>query len=528
MIKITVTEGANEPRTIDATHGERLQDVLNREHIHSHAPCGGRGTCGKCGVVINNRRELACQTVITTPLCVETAQTPAQSAASIMHESLGHARIITLDPGISKSISDGVVSVSYKQHEIVQTFDEADSANNCFGFAVDIGTTTVAVYLVNLHTGATIDTATFINPQTSFGHDVISRITHCIEKSAGLTQLRQAIVKAINKAVTALCHTHAISTEHIYKCTIAGNTIMLHLFCGIDPRSIAFAPFTPVFTEEKILSGAQAMLAMHPDGIVKVLPSIAGYVGADIVAGIASTTLADEAVWQLFIDIGTNGEIALGNRDTIICCATAAGPAFEGATIQCGMGGIAGAIDHYSAAGYTTIGGGRPHGICGSGLIDITAHLVTIGTIDMTGLMEADFVLAVQGDSDTDHDIVLTPADVRQVQLAKAAIYAGIKTLINTAGIAMEQIQRVYLAGGFGGYINIKSAGTIGLLPAPLLDKIVVIGNSAGTGARFALLSVEFEAEIEKVVARARYLELSMRPDFNDEYVMAMMFESAV
>jgi uncharacterized 2Fe-2S/4Fe-4S cluster protein (DUF4445 family) len=306
--------------------------------------------------------------------------------------------------------------------------------------------------------------------------------------------------------------------------TCVGNTIMQHIFLGVDPRSIGVTPFTPVFTEEKMLKAEELSLDINPKGIVRIIPSIAGYVGADIVAGVAATDLTDHETFTLYIDIGTNGEIVLGNREILYCCSTAAGPAFEGARIKCGVGGVVGGIAAYEQGRYRTIGDKAPIGICGSGLIDLIAYLLDTAKIDLSGKMADDYIIEKQVRSGVDHDIILVQKDVREVQLAKSAIYAGILTLTDIAGIRLDQIGRVYLAGGFGNYIRIPSAVRIGLLPAVLEDRIIPVGNSAGTGALLALKSLAFDHEIAKVKERSRYIELSLRSDFNEAYLAAMHF----
>ena len=271
------------------------------------------------------------------------------------------------------------------------------------------------------------------------------------------------------------------------------------------------------------MKGADLRLKMKKEGEIHIIPSIASYVGADIVSGLASVELPDEK-YALFIDIGTNGEIALANNKKVFSCATAAGPAFEGANIEHGVGGIEGAISEYENGNITTIGKKPAIGICGSGLIDIVAALVEEGKVDFMGFMEEPLVLTPKKDSGTDHDICIFPEDIRQVQLAKAAIAAGIKILIKAAEVNFKDIECLYLAGGFGNYIRVESAIKIGLLPSELEDRIIPIGNSAGTGAKLSLISKDFNKRIHKVISHSEYLELSLRADFNMEYVEQMNF----
>ncbi|MBN1481156.1 DUF4445 domain-containing protein [candidate division KSB1 bacterium] len=479
---------------VRAQPGERLFDVLRRGGKPVHAPCGGKGTCKKCLVTIDGIGEaLACQFVVQHDVLVHV---PISHRFAIMEAQNLHARQFVKNPP-----SEG------------------------FGLAIDIGTTTVVLFLEELSTFQVIDVLSFINPQTTYGGDVISRIAFCIEQPNGLVTLQHILSEAINQTTESLCRKNHISPQRIDSMTVVGNTVMLHLFCRVDPRSIAYAPYTPVFVDEQRKRARQLNLDVSPDALVTILPSIAGYVGADILAGVATTDLLDRDGFTLYIDIGTNGEIVLGNKDRIYCCATAAGPAFEGATIECGIGAVEGAISEYIEGEITTIGAAAPVGICGSGLIDIVAELLNKKLIDAGGRMENEFTIVKQKECAVNHDIVLTPKDIREVQLAKAAIYAGIRTLLKHADVSIDQIERLYLAGGFGSTIRTSSAIRIGLLPQELSNRIFPIGNSAATGARLALESHAFRAEIDKVRATADYIELSMRPDFNAFYISAMGFE---
>jgi uncharacterized 2Fe-2S/4Fe-4S cluster protein (DUF4445 family) len=263
---------------------------------------------------------------------------------------------------------------------------------------------------------------------------------------------------------------------------------------------------------------------MNRRGVVHVLPGVSGYVGADITAGIACTPLVRSKAMCLYVDIGTNGEMAVGNKDGLWCCASAAGPAFEGASIGSGVGGVEGAICSFDNGRYRTIGGTKPLGICGSGIVDIVAWLLDKGIVDRTGYMETRFVVENGARTATRRNIAVTPQDIRQIQLAKAAIAAGISILLKTAGIVIDDIESLFLAGAFGASINVKSAVAIGMIPHPLRERVVSLGNAAGTGARSAVRSKKFEASVERIAAMARYVELSGREDFNEEFVGGLGF----
>jgi uncharacterized 2Fe-2S/4Fe-4S cluster protein (DUF4445 family) len=328
---------------------------------------------------------------------------------------------------------------------------------------------------------------------------------------------------------------------------------MTHLALALPPANIAAAPFIPVSTESLIVPARDLGLSIAPGGLVLALPAISGYVGADIVAAVISAGLDEASEVNLLIDIGTNGEIVLGNRDRLVACSTAAGPAFEGAQIRCGAGGIPGAINSAGASGgkftYTTIADAQPEGICGSGIVDLCAFLLSAGIAEETGRMiepaEADspdfpaypfrdriimldgepaFLVVPEAESATGSALVFTQKDLREIQLAKAAIAAGIDTLIRHLGVNMDDIANLFLAGGFGSYIHKESAVEIGLLPRELKDKIRVVGNAAGRGAVMYLLSAEASARCENVRGKAEYVELSSSPEFQDAYIEKMMF----
>jgi uncharacterized 2Fe-2S/4Fe-4S cluster protein (DUF4445 family) len=506
-------------RTLHATRGESLLDVLRRGGVHITAACGGKKNCRKCTVQVAGEGDVqSCHYAVTRDIEVSVTR---EARAEILDGMEAKLKPVANNCGIVRE-GRGVVSVI---EGCDGTIDASAAGEGIFGIAVDIGTTTVVVYLEDLLLCRTLDVVAFINPQTRYGHDVVSRIHHTMERPDGLAELQREIRDAINAAMDALATRNGIDARCLYKLTVVGNNTMLHLFLGVDPASIAAAPYTPRFTEQKLLRGEDAGMRIHPRGIVVVLPSVSGYVGADITAGIASTDLCERDDYSLFVDIGTNGEMALGSRERLCCCSTAAGPAFEGATIECGVGGVEGAISRYESGRYDTIGGKPAIGICGSGILDIAADLRSRDLADASGYMEKDALIVPRAASAVAHDIVFTPADVRQVQLATAAIYAGIRIMLKEAGVTMEQVGRLYLAGGFGNYLRIESAVAVGLLPASLQARIVPVGNSAGSGSRLALRSVDFTAQVNRVAQAAQYIELSMRMDFNEEYVLSMNLE---
>ena len=455
-------------------------------------------------------------------------------------------------PALLRSSGYSVTAVHDKNYII--TVEPGDTTGQNYGVAVDIGTTTVVAYLVDLTSGKTIDAASGLNAQKSYGQDVISRINYTIENESGIGHLRERVVNQINTMIWDLAEKNGIAIENIYSIALAGNTIMMHLAAGLSPKNIATVPFIPVAKNRMTFLAEDLGFGIPKGASAYLLPGISGYVGADIVAAILSSGLFYGEALSLLIDIGTNGEIVLGNRDGLLCCSTAAGPAFEGATIRHGMGGVSGAINTVKldsgGIAYTTIAGARPAGICGSGIVDAVALLLRCGVVDETGRMlpasafpagtdcelkpylveeggQPAVILADKAATETSEAVLLIQKDVREVQLAKASIAAGIVTLLAKAKKKVEDIDVVYLAGGFGSFIDKDNAITIGLIPAELREKIQVIGNAAGTGAVLSLISQECLSECDRIAAKARYIELSSSPEFRDHYIDNMLFPGA-
>ncbi|MDO4308646.1 MAG: ASKHA domain-containing protein [Eubacteriales bacterium] len=403
--------------------------------------------------------------------------------------------------------------------------------------AFDVGTTSVAGYLLDGRTGEQLAVTSRLNPQTAYGADVIMRANYALEH--GGRELSACIRARLDRMLGTLCAMAGAEKEDVYQISVVGNTCMHHLFLGISPDSLVHAPYHPVIREGLLLKAAAYGLAAHPRARLTVLPVIAGFVGADTVGCLLATDMEQEEKMTLMIDIGTNGELVLGNRNRRIACSTAAGPAFEGAKISCGMRGAEGAIDHAKAENgklrYSVIGGGKPAGICGSGLIDLVASLLEMGVIDESGrLQETKNTILVDGKpayllADPQHSrkgtaVYLTQKDIREVQLAKGAIAAGVYLLAQKMGIAVEEIEQVYIAGAFGNYMNPQSACRIGLIPEVLRDCIVPVGNAAGEGAKLALLSGKAYACAGRLAHETEFLELVSMPDFQERFVDELNF----
>ena len=484
---------------ITVDNGTLLQTALHEHDYDIYSPCGGRGICGKCNVYIKGEGSVAsCLYPVMKDIDVIL---PDKKEAEILVAQHEHILDLPFAPGQSAELS-----------------------SRPMGIAIDIGTTTIVLYLIDLLSGSLIGTRSVMNPQSKFGADVISRINYCAQNPDGLIKLQHEAVNSINTQLTHFIDFSHITRNDIVKITIAGNTTMLHLLLAVDPLGIALAPYTPVFTDKKCLKGSELGLNAHSQAEIIILPSISAYVGADIVAGLASIKPSSFNRNFLFIDIGTNGEIALATPEKIWCCSTAAGPAFEGASITCGMGAFEGAISEFNNKGYTVIADGKPAGICGSGLVDIIAFLLEQEFINTEGYMKEDFLVVPAGETVNGNQIILTPSDVREVQLAKSAIMSGIQILLRIAGISVHDVDCMYIAGGFGNYIKISSAVKVGIIPKELENKVIPIGNASGTGAVMLLKSVHFEEKITELITRTEYIELSINEDFPLEFAMNMIF----
>lgn len=414
----------------------------------------------------------------------------------------------------------------------------SDACNRRFGLAVDIGTTTVVVYLVNLITGEVVDIGSTYNSQMRYGDDVITRIVYATEQG-GLDELRDAVISDINTIVESLMVKHSIQACEIDAATISGNTTMSHIFWGLNPGSIREEPYIPTLNKFPEWRGGTARLSINQQSPVYTVPCVASYVGGDIVAGVLASKMHRNSEIAIFMDIGTNGEIAIGNNEWLMTAACSMGPCFEGSGIRCGMRATSGAIesvkikpDTYEPV-ITVIGDGTPMGICGSGMIDAISEMFLTGLIDQKGkfvraktdrIREGEegieFVLYL--DKIYHKDIVLTEVDVENIIRAKAALYAGIKTLLSEVGFTMDAVEKVYIAGGFGNYINIKKAIILGMLPDIPEERFVFMGNTSITGAYLCLMSEELRKEAEDIASKMTYIELSVYRSFMDEYMSAL------
>ena len=499
---IFVQQG-NEKKELTFTAGQTLLEILREAGYEVSAPCGGNGTCGKCTVYIAGEAHLACQTEAADGMMVELPHTAELEVA------LGSDAVFACDSGLSG-----------------------------YGVAVDIGTTTVACHLVNLENGKTVAVAGEGNAQRSYGADVISRIQASVEGRLG--EMAEVIRKQLGEMMETLCREAKVSPAEVHFMTVAANTTMCHILAGLKPDTIGVAPFTPLSLFGDDYDAKSWGLPF--DGRVYLAPSVSGYVGGDITADLLAVDMDKASKPVLLIDVGTNGEMALGCGDKFVCCSTAAGPAFEGAQIRFGMTAAEGAISsveyHDGALECKVIGGVEAKGICGSGLIDAIAVMLEVGALDETGR-----VLDVDEDDDIPAEalpfltlldeepafrlteqVYVTQSDVRKVQLGKGAIAAGIQVLIDTSDVNYDDIGALLLAGGFGSFIRPASAARIGLIPAELLDVTKAVGNTAAVGAKMALVSAEARERLDKLQKAMDYQELSGLAAFNTAYMEKMMF----
>ena len=410
-----------------------------------------------------------------------------------------------------------------------------------FGLAFDIGTTTVYGQLLDLLSGRVLAEGSDYNGQLSYGEDVISRIIFA-EKPAGLQLMQELVIATINGIIAKLLATAAIERDEISSITLAGNTTMTHLLLGLEPHNIRRSPYVPVSTLYPPIAAQALKLHLADYAMAFVYPAVSSYVGGDVVAGMMGAGLYRTETLTLYIDIGTNAEIVIGNREWLVCAACSAGPAFEGGGISCGMRAAEGAIEDFSLHPVTyepmniTIGRQPPTGICGSGLLIIVATLFEHGVIDQrgkfnrqlatprlrTGKSGYEYVLAWQHEAGAASDIVLNEVDIENFIRAKAAIYAGVKTLVEEVGLQITDVERIMLAGAFGSYIDIDSALTVGLLPAVPPDKIIYVGNGSLMGARMSELSNHIRRDVVEVVRRTTSFELSEMDGFKDQYVASL------
>ena len=584
-------------KTVRVPEGTTLFNAAHWAGLPIESTCGGRGTCGKCGVKVlsghversladyrhlNDQLDegwrLSCQAGITEDTECDVPRLMKMPKAATM----GVGRFVLLEPNVVKiflelpppsledhrshlaRVLDAVDEAGYNRNydwevmpRIAQAFratsnvtatlvgeylvdvEPGDTTDRMFGASFDIGTTTCVCTLVDLRNGATVGVASTINHQAPFGADVIARMAKAMHGEENVVQLREAAISTVNELLGRAREEAGVAQQEVYEAVVAGNATMMHLLCGVNPESLALAPYVATFTEPQDLRGDQARFDMHPLGWVALFPSICAHRGAAIVADIVATGLVRDPETRLLVDVGTNGEIACGNEERSVATAAPAGPAFEGGEIVHGMRATDGAIEGVTLTNgeveLQVIGGddAEPRGICGSGLIDIVAQLRLAGLLDDGGKMmsreEAEDAghpladrLVMREDVKAFHlhgDVVLTQQDVRALQFAKGAISTGIETAMRALGLESSDLDVVMLAGSFGSYINPQSARVIGLVPPVPVERIKAVGNTASEGAKMALMSFREREVAWEIPGIVEYIELSGEEDFNDRFI---------
>lgn len=595
--------------------GVTVYEALQETPLDLDSECGGVGTCGKCKVRVitpigppdqqekkmltaeelESGIRLACRTHIGKTLTIHSkTRNAANDSVQILKHGLEQEqqidplldiRPLTLTPpDLQDPVSDfnrlrnalgdaysdmkvtyGCLSSLYRDLRSTNFRGEAllhgkcllawsrqGSPNGRFGLIFDIGTTTLVGKLIDLEHGLEVGVISRLNSQTRFGTNIINRIQFIRDSGEGLQRMRRLLINDLNGIIRRLAAARGIDTQNIFVAVAAGNTTMQHLLLGLDPSGIAQAPFSPVITEAVTFPIQQIELDLHPDAMLYVMPAKSGYIGGDLLSFVLSSGVAEQTDELILgLDLGTNGELFLGNGHRLLTCSAAAGPALEGARIVHGMIARSGAIESVRVQGeqlkYDVVGNIKPKGLCGSGLVDLAAVLLHYGVIDRQGLMgptaidEAgtvfssrlirqegsevhDFLIASGEESFDGRTLVLYQKDIRELQLAKGAVAAGVEILMSRLGIAAGDIDRIYLAGALGNYVNPLSAMRIGLIPTVDIHKVTSVGNAASTGAAMALLSKKKWEAVSAIADRVEHVELSLDPGFYEAFIAAMDF----
>lgn len=597
----------------DVPTGETLFEFAARAGVEVDTVCGGNGSCGKCkvrfeedpppaksvdhvhltGAEVSQGWRLSCQVEASRDLVVHVPPAGDRTKVKILHE--GVRRDVPLRPNILKiyvpytpprrrdGIADwdavkGGLPPKFRAMAIplpllrrlpelirreegmtvvlagrsVIRLEAGDTTLRNYGVALDIGSTTVVGFLIDLNTGEELAVASVLNRQSAYGDDLVARLGRAQRNPEGLARMQRMIVDQLNELFERLAGEADVDARQINEVVAVGNMTMHHFLLCLDSTFLGLAPYAPVVRDRLVVSAGELGLVLQPEVPVYMLPNVAGFVGSDTVAVILAGEMHVSSEIRLATDVGTNGEIVLGSRARLIACSAPAGPAFEGGRITQGMRAAAGAIDHVSIDGdvtYTVVGDEVPRGICGSALIDIAAGLLGAGLMDRTGkllrrselspavpdrlrerLVETEnrrdsaLVVAWAEESGTPQDIVLTQQDIREFQLAKGAIRAGGMVLQKVMGVSDSDLDEVLLAGAFGTYIDLANARAVNLVPPVPLTRLRSIGNAAGVGARLALISTAERAAAERIGRTTQHVRLSGLADFEKAFVQAMRF----
>lgn len=598
-----------EQKEIGWQEGETLAQSIQREGIELNTLCGGRGRCGKCKVrllegelsevtpaeeekissrALEKGYRLACQAEPLSDISLSIPVESLPTAYKLQTEGLvtrvePKPRVKKFPIQVEKPDIDNVLSdedrllsalkeqqgveASMSYHSLlglpdtireeggrvtavvhnssVITVEAGDSSEENYGIALDLGTSKIAGFLMNLNTGEVLQVSSHFNPQKRYGGDIISRITYASEGQEELESIQSRAIRGINTLVNRIiekcCIGAGVERDSIYEMSVVGNTAMVHLLLGFDPTYIGRSPFPPVRKRSIEVSADTLGINIHPLGVVYVLPIIGGFVGADAVGVCMSTGILKAQKPVMVLDIGTNNEIMLGDQNGVVATSSPSGPAFEGAHITHGMRASEGAIESVfidpdtGELRYKTIGGASPQGICGSGMIDLVAELLKAGMVSRRGRLREgsserivkgekglEFVLAFEEESGTGKRLVFTQHDMGEFLKAKAAVHTGARIIMERKGIEVKDIRRLLLAGAFGSYINPESARTVGMIPEVPVEKIKSIGNAAGTGSRMALISMDMREEAEKISREVEHFHLERAPHFTEEFMASL------
>lgn len=567
--------------TIEAAPGETLLSCIQRSGLSTESTCGGRGVCGKCRVVAHGElsppddveREhlaglpadvrLACRAKVLGNVSVTVSDTWTQLQSSFGFKCREVAfdspvkRIILPEKGRGSRPYAETLPFRIADPRLLDKIASWDGSENqasgvvfgneildirfdmepVLGAAVDIGTTSLSLHLFDLDKGKLLGGSSALNPQTAYGGDVITRIDYCRKKPEGLSVLRSALIGQLESMLGETLG-EGRSRSQVYLMTAAGNTTMLHILAGVNPLSLGLAPFRPIFLKSLVMEGELSGLPIAPQGRLILLPGAAAYVGADIIGGLSAIDYRSCSGCTLFIDIGTNGEIVLIEKpDRLLGTSCAMGPALEGMNISCGCRAVPGAIntvtlDNDMLPRFTTIGDLPPIGICGSGLIDLVAALVTTGVIAPSGAFNPragkSLTDRLEGDRyNLTDNIFLSQKDIRQVQLAKGAAITGILTLLSEAGRSVADVEQIIVAGSFGCHLNPESLKCIGLLPEDYTGPVTFVGNSSLSGASLVVLNQDMLKDMEHLASGIRVLDLGAHPDFTQRFISRLDFPYA-
>lgn len=564
-------------KSVKAGHAERLSDVLVRAGINLNLFCGGRGVCGKCMVKVlkgglsppaenektfrtvkkwDDRSRLACQTEILDNATIDIPEETLISSTADPGRTGIEA--FPLDPAVKsyimplkpptldspysfeeicrktlrkknirffpETLAKGAHLLKDNQTAYAVVYEDRDILDlgpyeNIYGFALDLGTTTVVMELIDLNTGKTCGTSAFLNPQSGYGADVLSRITHASTPEK-VIELQKLIIRAVNSEAEVLLKKFRIPKESVFEFCLSGNTAMSHLFLGLPVRTLASAPYFALFSGLPPLPASSIGLTGHPRARLYVVPNIKSFVGGDVASGLAATGLLRDKGRFLFVDLGTNGEIVLKKGSRFTASSTAAGPAFEGMNLSCGMPAVPGAVTKVWYDGKIraeTAGGKKAAGICGSGYIDILAVLLENGILNTGGKLRTPSSRLEVADG-----VYITQKDIRELQLAAAAVKTGIAILLRENRLSVKDVEAFYIGGAFGNYLNIQNAQKIGLIPSVPPSRIRFRGNTSLEGARILLLSRKIRKTVFETVSGIRHFSLASHPGFQDRFIQAL------